>query len=195
MNTDPQNSQRTSLPVDAQVAADSAAATGEFMKLFSQHQRTVYLYLRGMLPTSGDVDDVFQETCMVLWREFDKFEIGTNFGAWACTIAFNRVRAWRTKRSRDSLVFSDAFLAAVSQEMIDHGDHYIARADALQNCVAKLPPHHRELIDSRYGAEKSIVWIASKSNRSEDAVYRMLSRIRASLHDCVTHSLRTGEVS
>ncbi len=76
-------------------------------------------YLAGLLPTQNDVDDVFQETCLVLWREFHQFRLGTNFGAWACTIAFNQVRAWRSRQKRESLVFSDEFLQLISDDWID----------------------------------------------------------------------------
>ncbi|MCG8653075.1 MAG: sigma-70 family RNA polymerase sigma factor, partial [Pirellulales bacterium] len=150
----------------------------QFVKLFATHQRTVYLYLRSMLPTQNDVDDVFQETSLTLWREFHRYQLGTNFGAWACTIAFNRVRAWRTKRSRETLVFSEAFLSTVSDELIDRSDYYEERVDALNRCVEKLPPHHRELLRHRYRDQRPVDVIAEQVQRSTDAVYRMLSRVR-----------------
>lgn len=162
------------------------ARTAEFLGLFAKHQRTIALYLTSLLPTQTDVDDVFQETSLALWREFESFEIGTNFGAWACTVAFNRVRAWRSRRSRESLVFSDAFLQAVSDEMIKHSEHYRDRSEALQQCIRALPEHHRELIRHRYDAGCSIDEIAEQAERSSVAIYRMLSRVRHALHDCIS---------
>ncbi len=167
----------------------------EFVQLLAANQKRVYIYLCSLLPGARDVDDLFQETSLVCWREFHRFTPGTNFGAWACTIAFNRVRAWRKKRSSDSLVFSDEFLTAISSELIEHDDVFVDRMDALESCVEKLPQHHRQLLKQRYTAEESIETLAEQLDRSTDAVYRMLSRIRATLHSCVSRTLQAGETS
>jgi RNA polymerase sigma-70 factor (ECF subfamily) len=163
--------------------------TGEFLVLFAKHQRTILLYLTSLLPTQTDVDDVFQETSLVLWREFENFRLGSNFGAWACAIAFNQVRAWRTRQSRESLVFSDMFLQSISDELIDSAGYLEERSQALQKCIECLPEHHRELIRHRYDSGHSIELIAEQAQRSTVSVYRMLSRIRESLHECVSKRL------
>jgi RNA polymerase sigma-70 factor, ECF subfamily len=172
----------------------SAGETNDFLRLFAKNQRTVLLYLTSLLPTQTDVDDVFQETSLVLWREFSGFQVGTNFGAWACTIAFNQVRAWRSRQKRETLVFSDAFLQSISDEMVNNGDHLEERLKALEACIDFLPAHHRELVRHRYDDGNSIDSIAQQAQRTPDAVYRMLSRIRETLHDCVTKRL-TGKLN
>ncbi|WP_052031611.1 sigma-70 family RNA polymerase sigma factor [Novipirellula maiorica] len=164
--------------------------TEDFVSLLATHQRTIFLYLNSLLPSGQDVDDLFQETCMICWREFEEFTPGTNFGAWACTIAFNQVRAWRTKRGRQRLVFSDEFLESVANELDQNASVLDERATALTACVEKLPDHHRELIRQRYSAEESIGLIAGRLGRSPDAIYRMLSRIRESLHQCVDLTMK-----
>ena len=167
--------------------------TEEFLALYSEHQRGLMLYIASLLPRSEDVDDVVQETCSVLWREFDSFQRGTNFRAWACTVAFNQVRAWRKKQQRDRLVFSDQFLNAISDELINNSPYYEQRSAKTQDCIRKLPLHHRELVRLRYHVGRSIDELATRFDRSTDAVYRMLSRIRQVLHECVTRSVRAGE--
>lgn len=178
-------------PDDTDSANKSPQQMDEFVRLFAAHQRTVFLYLNSLLPARRDVDDLFQETSLVCWREFDKFTPGTNFAAWACTIAFNRVRAWRKKQSREALVFSEEFLRSVADELTEQADVYSDRADALQSCVEKLPQHHRELLAQRYTAERSIESLADRLGRTSDAIYRMLSRIRHALHECVNFTIKT----
>ncbi len=163
--------------------------TSDFLTLFAQHQRTISYFLAGLLPTQADVDDVFQETCLVLWREFGNFRMGTNFGAWACTIAFNQVRAWRSRQKRETLVFSDEFLQLISDDWIDATSYLEDRAKALETCIQSLPEHHRELIRHRYESGHSIENIAAQASRSPDAIYRMLSRIRSTLFECVNQRL------
>ena len=166
----------------------------DFVRLLATHQRTVFLYLNSLMPSGSDVDDVFQETCVVCWREFENFTLGTNFGAWACTIAYNQVRAWRKKQGRKRLVFSDEFLESVASELDRNAVVLDERVSALTVCLEKLPDHHRELVRQRYSSEESITLIAERLGRSPGAIYRMLSRIRETLHECVDQTTRVQKV-
>jgi len=157
----------------------------DFIQLFNAHRREILVYLATLLPTQSDVDDVFQEASLVLWREFDKFQIGTNFTAWATMIAFNRVRAWRTQRSREVLTFSNALLHAISDDLMTYPEYYQERLQALDGCVENLKSRHREILRRRYLEGLSIESIAELSTQTTAAVYRMLSRIRQILLDCV----------
>lgn len=161
----------------------------EFLQLFAQNQQRIRIYLHSLLPDSSAVDDVFQETMLVLWREFDRFELGTNFMAWSCTVAMNQVRAWRKKQQRDRLQFSDEFLEALAQEMDANREHLDRRFNLLSDCLARLPDHHRQLVSYRYSAGHAIAEIAARTERTIDAVYRLLSRIRKSLHECVQQKM------
>ena len=177
--------------ISAKAAAGgtSTESVDEFVRLLGQNQRRLFLYLCSLLPNQEDADDLMQETNMVLWREFHNFELGTNFTAWACRVAFNQVRAWRKRRQRDRLVFSEAFLSAISDELTDQATQLEERSLALASCLQRLPAHHRELIEQRYGAGDGIETLAERLQKKSDAIYRMLSRIRHTLHDCVSRSV------
>jgi RNA polymerase sigma-70 factor, ECF subfamily len=179
-------------PSDPTPACVSAARVEAFVSLIAHHQRHLRLFVLSLVPNPADADDVLQETHLVLWREFHRYEPGTNFAAWACAVAGNQVLAWRKKRQRDRLVFSDEFLAAVSGELVAAADRLEERAEALTRCVERVPPHHRELIRLRYAEGCPIAAIAGRLGRTSEAVYRMLSRVRQALYDCVTGSLAGG---
>lgn len=163
----------------------------DFARLLGGSQRRLFLYLMGLLGDRTAAEDVLQETNLVLWREFEQFEPGTNFTAWSCRVAFNQVRAHRTQRGRDRLVFSDAFLTAVDEELTREADGLEERRAALADCLNRLPDHHRELVRRRYLGERDggTEELAARLGKSPDAVLRMLSRIRRSLHDCVSRTL------
>jgi len=162
----------------------------EYTQRFEQHRRVILLYLRSLLPTQNDVDEVFQETCLVTWREFDRFQSGTNFAAWACTVAYNQVRAWRKRQSRERLRFSDDLTQLVSSELIDNREHYERYVTALDQCIELLPDHHRALIEDRYRNEIPLEVVAQASNRSCATVRRMINRVRETLRDCVATRMR-----
>jgi len=167
----------------------SSERMDEFVRLFSLHQRKLYLFIGSLLPDGRDVEDVFQETSLVLWKEFEKFESGTNFSAWAAQVALNQTLAQRKRKTRSRIVFSDEFLTAVARDITVYGDDLDRRTSALAGCVLKLPSHHQELIRARYASGEAVEQIAEQLNRTTEAVYRMLSRIRQSLHECVTRTL------
>jgi len=170
---------------------DSAAPerVDAFVRLLGQNQRRLFLYVLSMVPSWNDAEEIIQETNLVLWREFAQFQLGTNFAAWACKVAFHQVLSWRKKAQRDRLQFSDAFLEAVADETSALGDILEERSQALSGCVAKLPPPQRDLLRLRYGEGLGIEAISAKIERTVEAVYRALSRIRHTLHECVSQTL------
>jgi RNA polymerase sigma-70 factor (ECF subfamily) len=172
-------------------AEDAAARhdTELFIRLLGENHRRLYLYVTSLVPNRADAEDILQQTNLVLWREFEQFEPGTNFTAWACRVALNQVLCWRKKRQRDRLVFCEDFFEAVAEELNSEMARLEQRSQVLGSCINKLPPHHRNLIRLRYQDGSSVESIASELHRTVDAVYRMLSRIRQVLHRCVTHSL------
>lgn len=165
-----------------------------FVALYAANQKRIYRYLASLLPTSVDMEDVLQETSVVLWREFESFQPGTNFGAWSCRVAFNQVLAWRKRQQRDRLVFSDKFLEVIGNELVENISQYDERELAIQGCVEKLPLVQQKILKARYNGEQSIESIAATFQKTTDAVYRMLSRIRQTLHQCVDRTISGGEV-
>lgn len=166
-----------------------AENTEDFVRLLSLHSREIYLCILGLVINRDVADDVFQETNLVLWREFGQFEQGTNFLAWAKRIAVNQVLAWRKRARRSRLIFSEAFLAVVADETLQNEKSSAQRWDALTHCLEKLPDRQRQLIALRYDKRFSIEEIAARNDKTIDAVYRSLSRIRKILHNCVTRRM------
>jgi len=160
--------------------------TEAFIRLLSEHERGLYLYVMTMTPHASDADDILQEAKVVMWRHFGEFKQGTNFGAWARKVAFFQVLAYRKRKQRDRLCFSDQFVERVAEETNEQEDYLESRYQTLASCVAKLDPEHRRIVSLRYEAGESIDAIAEAVGRTSGAVYRVLSRIRRSLHSCVS---------
>jgi RNA polymerase sigma-70 factor (ECF subfamily) len=169
--------------------SETTSRVDEFVRLLAQNQRRLFVYVHTLVPNHADAEEVLQNTNLVLWREFDTFELGTNFAAWACRVALNQVLAWRKKRQRDRLQFSDDFLSAIAHETEDAAGALEDQTRALAGCLAKLPPDQRELIRLRYTEEGSIEAVAKRAQRTVEATYRALSRVRHTLHECVTRTL------
>jgi RNA polymerase sigma-70 factor (ECF subfamily) len=125
-----------------------------------------------------------------MWRAFSQFQPGTNFGAWARKIAFHQVLAFRKRRKRDRLEFSEVFMNAVAEEMESSSEVLERRERLLDQCMTRLPARQREVLRLRYLEGLELDEMAERLSRTKVALYRELSRVRQLLHGCVTQTLR-----
>ncbi|MCA9260621.1 MAG: sigma-70 family RNA polymerase sigma factor, partial [Planctomycetales bacterium] len=161
-----------------------------FATLLDQHHRGLFAFVRALVPHYADAEDVYQQVALVLWKKFDDFEIGTNFRAWSAQVARNTARDFLRSQRRLAPCFSDDFLEALAAAHIERsGDEERFRAEALQRCLDKLSHRDRKLVDECYAPDRDFSAIAKSQNRSIDAIYQAISRIRKNLARCVRRSL------
>ena len=159
--------------------------------LMTKHQRRIFCYIYTLVPNRYDAEDLLQETSVVICEKFDSFKEGTDFAAWACQIAYWRIRYSRQKFARSKVVFNQEILDAVANTagmMVEEMD---VRHEALAQCLQKLHARDRELILTRYEPGCGVPEAAKRTGRSMDAAYKALARLRKLLFDCVTHQLST----
>ena len=107
-------------------------------------------FVRCLLVKSDDVDDVMQEINAVLWEKADDFVPGTDFWAWATQIARYKVLNQIRKYGRERLIFDAQMLERMAEAAKHTSDSFEERREALQDCLNKLSPAQRQLIDLRY---------------------------------------------
>lgn len=166
--------------------------TEAFLRLLTEHERRLAIYVTGLVACPQDAQDVLQEGKIVMWRQFYQFELGTNFAAWARKILFYQILAFRRRSKRDHTeVLSERMLEVLNEEAESaiREQRWEKREKALQDCVTKLSREHREILELRYRDEASIEGISRRTERTEGAVYRLLSRLRKNLYECVEKEL------
>lgn len=163
----------------------SSDRTAQFLEMLNAHDRSLSLYVYGLVPRDSEAEDLLQQTKMLLWKHFDDFTLGTNFLAWARKTAFHQVLTYRRKKKRQHLPLEEETLEALGAAVSDLAEHGTARHEALRACVSRLPTEHQQLVRLRYFQEMEIADIAKKIDRTEAAVYRALSRVRMVLMECV----------
>jgi RNA polymerase sigma-70 factor (ECF subfamily) len=164
--------------------------------LLTRHQRQLLRYIHTLVPHLQDAEDILQETSEVICEKFDTFqerpdatEPGADFLAWACEIAWWRVRAARTAFARSRVTFSDDVLSLVAQTASGMQEELSLRADALEGCLQKLAPRDRQLVECRYQQGASVESAALRNGRTVEAAYKALARIRRLLHECVSRQI------
>jgi RNA polymerase sigma-70 factor (ECF subfamily) len=161
----------------------------EFVRLLNGAHRQVLSYLVSLLGNRPDAEDVFQRTSVTLWRKFATFERGTNFAAWAATVAFYEARNFQRLGARARLHFSEALLDILAAERVGDMAHTDARHDALKHCMGKLDDSGRQLVEAAYIEGSDIGLLAEQRGRARQTLYNKLNIIRRLLADCVTQRL------
>ena len=68
-------------------AASSERVVQEVQRLFLRHAGVLKGFILGLLPDANRAEDVFQELFLTVTRKAGDFRTGTNFLAWARSIA------------------------------------------------------------------------------------------------------------
>lgn len=160
-----------------------------FAKLFAEHQRAIYALIRTFCRWPQDADDIFQETFVVVWRKREEFQPGTNFLAWAASIARYEALAHAKRHGRAGLLFDDGLLEQLAEQAVVHAEGANDRLDALRRCLKLLSSRHRALIEQRYATGGSVKAIAAQAGRSVNSVSVMLHTLRQQLLKCIEHRL------
>jgi len=167
--------------------------TEQFLRFYSASESQLRGYLMALLGNWNDVEDVFQEITLALWRSFDDFSPDTNFILWSKQIAFYRVLQFRTRKQRLGVPCDETFLNAIHQTMIRHSDQLETRLRALADCVAKLSDADRQLVAVRYESNRTVREMATQLGRPEKSLYKALERIRHGLMTCVERAMAREE--
>ena len=163
-----------------------------FVRLLNESYRRLLGYLRSLLGNRHDAEDVLQRASMTMWRRFETFVPGTDFMAWASTVAFYEAKNFQRVAARSRLCFDDDLLNTLAAERLDDLRHLDERFDALEHCVGKLDAANRRLVEAVYGEDADIVALAAQLGRAPQTLYNRLNVIRRALADCVERRLAEG---
>jgi RNA polymerase sigma-70 factor, ECF subfamily len=158
----------------------------EFARLFAGNDRWLYGYLMALLGNAADAEEVFQDVCVVLWREYEVFDLKSDFRKWVSVIAKHRVMQFRARKGRQALQLSDKAIRLIAEESVDKFSLLEERRLALHRCLEELSESDRNLIAVCYGElNRSFKRAAEQLNMSVNTVYKTLQRVRKALRACV----------
>lgn len=172
----------------------------QFVSLLIDHQEIIRSFIITQIPGSPDVRDILQEVNIVLWEKRASFKLGTNFGAWACSIArFKVLEHWRKEaRRRGVLVFNDDLSTSLADKTQERDPEMIEeQREALEHCMSKLSETNRHLLEVRYSSRSGgLEKLTKDTGRTNQSLRVTLFRLRASLRNCVrSYLFAKGELS
>lgn len=154
-------------------------------------QTRIYGYIYALVPNMSVVDDILQETILVMWEKFDTFQEGTSFFAWSKKIAYFKVINYLERSHHRDVYFNEEVLASIEKQS-DIFERSDIRVEALENCMARLGDNDKELLRLKYAEGMSIKEVARHKSRSADGMYKVMARIHSVLEECIRRNLASG---
>ncbi|WP_437229642.1 sigma-70 family RNA polymerase sigma factor [Planctomicrobium sp. SH661] len=172
----------------------AAERNGNFLRVFTQHHVAIQSFVRRLVPSRSDADDLLQEVAVVLWEKFDDFQPGTDFKAWAFQIARFKILSRLRDLSRNKIVLANEVVELLMAEASQEEDSLEQQREALQICFKKIGSRHRKLLVSAYQPGVKIHEVAKKSGKSVSGFYQWLNKIRQMLFECIQSALAQAEL-
>lgn len=163
----------------------ASLSSDEFIERFVGVQSQVFGYIATLLPNRADADDLFQQTSLVLWKKRDQYDPSRQFISWALGIAHNEVRNFLRQGHHRGAHLSDALVEHLAEVRYATADRCATQLQQLAECMERLPPDQRELLEQCYLEIQSIKSIAQQRQIEPGTLYKRLDRIRWTLLDCI----------
>lgn len=160
----------------------------ECMNLIADCRWRLARFVRVLVPSDDDAEEIVQMTMVTIWEKVDQFDLsdGANsFFAWACRIAVNHARNYVRRTARCKMLFSTEAIEKLAMHWDSAGGVLDQRRAALKQCLNELPAVDRELVDRCYAPGSATAEVAERLGRQPTSVFRSLRRIRHVLQRCI----------
>lgn len=161
---------------------------GEFLSLLAAHQRQVFSYILASVGRRSTAEEIMQQTLLIMWKDFDKFESGTNFFAWGRKVAYHRILEHRKQNIREVFLDSEVLQQVLDMSKVT-AKNSNERVKALEGCKKKLKESSQRLISMRYNQRMSCKEISAAINCPIQTVYKNMSRIFTALKECIDRTI------
>jgi RNA polymerase sigma-70 factor (ECF subfamily) len=141
---------------EALIASIAAHDKNAMHVLFVRHQVRVFRFLTRLLGDAVAAEDLVSETFIEIWRHAAQFESRAKASTWILGIA--RHKAASARRQRSFARLEDGAIELIKDP--DDDPEMVAqkskRNALLRECLQRLSPAHREILDLIYYHEQSI---------------------------------------
>ncbi|MBI1246685.1 sigma-70 family RNA polymerase sigma factor [bacterium] len=160
-----------------------------FLREFACHEEAIRAYVRRLVPTRCDADDIFQEIAIVLWEKLDEFRQEENFRSWAFGIARYKVLSWLRDKGRRRMVLDADVIELIAEESEREDPYLEMQRKAFDSCFDKIPAEHQQLMTAAYQPNVTIQELAATSGRTKAGFYQWLYRMRQMLLECIQRTI------
>lgn len=171
---------------------NAPAGRDAVLRDFVKHRSDLFAFVLSIVRDFAFAEEVLQEVAVVVCDQWEDFEPGTQFGAWAARIARNKIFNM-SRAARRELPLSPEAIEAVGRAA--EAEPQAGGLDAVRICLDGLTARVRSLLTMRYREGMSGSEIARRTKTTVTAVHMALSRARSVLARCVETRLAREEGS
>ena len=153
--------------------------------LFARHRVMLYRWLRRLIDDEALAEDLLSEVFLDVWRQAASFEARASVSTWLLAIA--RHKALSARRRRTDIALDDE-MAANLPDLADDPECALEKKDraaSVRQCLDRLSPEHREVIDLVYYHGKSVKEVAAIVDANEATVKTRMFYARKKLAELV----------
>jgi RNA polymerase sigma-70 factor (ECF subfamily) len=160
-----------------------------FMQLFLKSQRRIYGYVMTMIPSPSEADDIVQDIAAVMWAKFGDYEPGTDFAAWAISIARFKVLRYLRDQQSHRRKFSQKTFDVIEKLESEETVNEDKRIEALRHCIQKLKETERRILSIRYTEGMTLKSLAQRLGLNVNTLYSRLSKNHLMLLNCIKKTM------
>lgn len=136
------------------------------------------------------VDEVVQAAFVTTWEQLDRYQERGTLAAWIKGIAHNHLREElrRRRRLQSSDSLAEQLVVEDCLSELDEAEANLARDRRLIDCMERLPPRTRQVVEHRYWQDESLSEMAQRFHQPAEALASLLYRARKLLLDCLGSS-------
>jgi RNA polymerase sigma-70 factor (ECF subfamily) len=152
--------------IDAIVDGDS----GALRELHARHRDRIFLFLTRLTRNPSLAEEIVNEVFLTVWRRASEFEGRSRVSTWLAGIA--RHKGMSALKRRAEVQLADDFAMSI-EDPSDNAAATMEKDDrriVLRQCLAKLPPAQREVIDLFYFQDEPIQDVARRTGVATSTV-------------------------
>ena len=158
----------------------------DFIALLIKFEPAFRAYARSLVPDWDLVDEALQEASVTMWQKRGQLESTDGFLPWARVILrFKCLRQVEKLRSQRSLLRDEVLAVLAERGERRSPDATAARSQSLNDCLRQVSAEHRELLLAPHRSTTSVVKLAEHRGKSPNALYKLLTKLRRQLADCI----------
>jgi RNA polymerase sigma-70 factor (ECF subfamily) len=147
-----------------------------FDSLFNKYSQRLYNFSFKYLKSAEEAEEVVQEVFLYIWEKKDGIKPDQSFNAYIFTIAYNIIRKYFIKKSREN-AFKDEQLYIFLQEEnnLDQQIDYKFLLEKVESIIDSLPNRRKEIFIKRKYEGLAIKQIADELGISPNTVENQLA--------------------
>lgn len=160
------------------------------VQLLLKHRGKLLGAIRAMVADDHLAEDIFQEVSIAAVNKCSEIADIDHFAPWVrCAARLQSLMALRNRNRLPRTLTGEALDAMEThwQKFDSQPDTHMT--EALKNCLDRLSPYARKLVETRYTQGKRGNDLADALRRSMNTVYVALTRVHHTLRDCLRRQL------